>query len=512
MTRLRATAATLAALTLAACDKPRADPRLAEVSAPVHLTVRVIDRPREVDCSGELGPDWVKCKLSRSDREGCVYLEAGEAADKPELLPPADARNATRCWALEGRSGVHVLTRAPHRRAKIHLEPPSPGAHEQRVVIDLGEAGHLLFLREGRVFALQTLWSSEAGRRFPAGAEPDWAKVPSMLGVLEVVFFVVSDEELDRLLAETPDGVKVLEAAVHRGLATVFAVEDLDRVLARLPAAARRDVRDALLEHVRANDNASAWDWFAAHPEEQHRDFVDAVTEAATLDVMEPTLMTTLERLAPERLGEVACHALEMAWLDGNEGYADFSQTKVALALIARHKLPCPWVRPLLTLAQCNEALRCDAHPDDGRVAPLCDEAAQARALEQALAPPELDVETPPDDASVAPADGGAPLSVEEQLMLDEQAWGPLLLAAARQQGPLPADFALREARFTYAVRYTVPDAQEDLDPCRSAPEEPSAWACRLPATITRSRRDDCALVIDDAKKTVTLTGRLPPE
>ncbi|MFZ5446725.1 MAG: hypothetical protein ACOZQL_42450 [Myxococcota bacterium] len=499
---MRRAAAALVLLVATGCERARLDPRLAEVTTPLHVTVRVIDRAVVKDCSGASGLDWVACRLSRAEREGCVYVETGAAADQPQAAvpePPVEENtssgghpqvlvgNFSRCFTIE-REGVRLLTHTPLRRAKLHVE-----AGGQRTLVDLGESGHVLYFREGRVFAVEQLWTTEAARTFPFGATPDWTKVPSALGVLHLVNFSVSDAELDAMLAETRDGAQVLEESLLRGLSTAaWSVEDLDRMLRRLPDAGRKHVREALLERVRLNDSPPALEWFESHPDEQRADFVEAVSEAAALDAVDPALMRLLARFAPDRVAELACHGVERAWLDGSEGFVDFSMARVSFAVLARQRLACPWVLPVLTLAQCNPALRCDPDLDDELPGPLCSEKDQRLAVERALS---LDEPTDDDDG-----------------LFEEEGWGPLLLAAARAQGPLPADFALREARYTYTRHYTVPEANAELDPCRTLTEDAALWACRLPANITRSRRDDCALVVDDARKTLTLTGKLPPE
>ena len=86
-----------------------------------------------------------------------------------------------------------------------------------------------------------------------------------------------------------------------------------------------------------------------------------------------------------------------------------------------------------------------------------------------------------------------------------EYDWGRLLIAAAQLQGPLPASFTRANERRQYALAYAFKGPQVD-DTCRHLDEEPAEWACRLPTSISGSSTEWCRLVIDDTKKTLTLT------
>ena len=67
--------------TLCACGKERPDPRLAELTTPVHVTVGH-RRAGGRTCAGSL-TEQATCLFSRAERHGCVYVEGGSRRRHP---------------------------------------------------------------------------------------------------------------------------------------------------------------------------------------------------------------------------------------------------------------------------------------------------------------------------------------------------------------------------------------------------------------------------------------------
>lgn len=481
------TGAAALVFTLCACGKERPDPRLAEVMSPLHVTVRVIDAPVARECTGTTF-EQVSCLVSRAERQGCVYVEVGQAADAPLRARAPDAR---RCRLMELVGERAVLANQPGRKATLFVEPG-----DERVVVDLGESLHAIYLRDGKLRLAKRLWEGAATRPStllqPDGAL-NWSHIPPFLSVMgSIDLLTLSETELDTLVAKTPGGRAALKHAV---LAMTNEADTLgvawSLALSKLDPADRAEVREVLVLDV-ANGNEGALNWFLNRPDEQKPDFVDALDHALAFDSLDASVgLLALLPLAPKRAQRLACEVIERSWHDntGTESYGFIPPDPVALAVIASQRAKCPWVLPLLEQHPCDWELQCDPDIDDQVETPLCTPAQSAVAVERTLHP--------------------KPVTLDED-EADLPSWGPLLLAAVLVQGPLPPAFKAAHDRRRYALTWGFKGPEED-DPCRGTMEEPPDWACRLPLTVTTSSWEGCRLVLDDAKMTMTVTP-LPQE
>lgn len=287
-------------LTLCACGKERPDPRLAELTTPVHVTVRVIDAPIEKHCEGTAYEQF-KCMVSRADRQGCVYVEVGAAADTPELRKTPDA---ARCMTMRGESSDRVvLFDGPGRKAKLTID-----ASKTRIVVELADSVHALYLRDSHLVIQRNLGGTATGGLSPIGnlimvpggvgntglgglgatgtgvvapdGTVDWSRVPAFLSVLdEAQLISLTEEELDTLIAETPSGRDALKTSL---LAMTDSASLADKAWARavskLDPADQKQLRNALLTQISVG-SSGALEWFDAHPEEQKADFIDALAD-----------------------------------------------------------------------------------------------------------------------------------------------------------------------------------------------------------------------------------------
>jgi hypothetical protein len=470
------------ACALGACGRERADPRLAEVTSPLHVTVRVVDAPVARTCTGTT-LEQLGCFTSRAEREGCVYVELGASADAPEKSKQPDAH---RCGLmhLPGLSGDRALLRnTPGRKATLYVEPGG-----ERVVVDLPESTHAIYVRGGHLQVNRKLWDEgkPAAMLRPDGTL-NWSLVPPYLAVLgERELTALSEEELDSLLAQTPGGKAALKESLVSLTSSADALgETWTMALSKLEPSDHVYLRQALLDGVSSGTDG-ALSWFLHRPEEQGPDFIDVLEEAVSSSSSDPaTGLLALLNLAPARAEKLACDQLEQKWHEntGSDSYGFISPDTASLAVIASQRSKCPWVIPLLERNPCAWELRCDPDMDDKKETPLCTAAQSATTLQQTLAP----------DDDLELNDEGLPT------------WGALMLAAALVQGPLPPAFKLANERRLYAPEYTFKGDEAD-DRCRELVEQPPDWACRLPVTITTSTNEGCRLVLDDKKKTMTLT------
>ncbi len=468
-------------VTLWSCNRTRTDPRVGELKGPLHVVVRVIDVPAQLDCASV--DDWkeqLTCRVTRGPRTGCTYVEFGADADAPLQRTSVTADD---CSALPG-SRTRV---AQQPLKKVALFTDAAG---QRVVLSAGPQVWAFFVKDGAVLDVRELGddedrASDVSVKVPLmrAGQPDWAMVPSMLWLAPRHPEHFTDAELDALVAATPDGVRVFNDAVGSALRTRQLVPsslEWARYAKRLDATGRERVRDALLELVRNGDEEAAA-WAAGNEDVPRAQLVEALVGA--LDGVEygsAMLMEALVRLAPEHAALLACSQLETLWLN-EEAYEDLTFSAAALALIAREKLKCPWVTPWLERLSCSWQLREDVDDNDDANEPLLSAAHKAKVLASMFVP-------------------------DADAYEDDERWAAALLLAAEAQGPLPPEFLKRNLRRTYRHVYTFKGAKED-DACRHTAQPPSEWACRIPLGITQVYRDGCAMKLDDASQTMTLTG-----
>ncbi len=462
-------------LVLCACARDRADPRLAEITTPLHATIRVIDAPRERTCAGTF-VEQLTCLTTRAARQGCVYIEVGAAADAPEFRRQADP---IRCVFMDGLDNRATLAHQPARKATLFVDPTG-----ERLVVDLVDSVHAVYLRKGQLVTYRHLWDGPTTR--PGGLmRPDgtlnWALIPPYLAVLDALRLeALSEAELDDLLATTSEGKNALKQSLRDVMESSDVVGDhVARALLKLDEVDRVQLKEHLFKRLASGDFGMLA-WFLAHPEQQTPEFLSALERGVTTVSGEDIAgMLALGRLAPERAERIACESLEQTWLrNRSDGYVSFSPDEAALGMIVSRKSKCPWVMPLLEQNTCSQELRCDPFADDHLQTPLCTAAQSASALRRTFDPEAEPVESD---------------------------WGALLIAAAQLQGPLPASFKFASDRRQYALSYTFLGSEAD-DPCRHLSLEPAAWGCNLPAPISAATIESCRLVIDDTKKTLTLT------
>jgi hypothetical protein len=494
-------------LLLAACAQERTHPRLAELTSPVHITVRNVDAPEEKDCSKAASwSDRLSCWTASASRRGCTYASVGEAADLPiAFTGPAQASH---CQSQVLRPGVALLTRGPRKNARLFVD-----GSNSRVVVSFDDEGWVLFLDKGRLVTEEQLWDDSLvpvrtsatpppGKTRPLlpDGSPDWSRVPTLLSHLDAVRFDLTDAQLDALMRSDPDPQTHLRDALVRGGRLMLDVEAFDRALARLDEPRKKGVVDSLREGV-VDGNSLAMDWFRKHPRYE-REYEEALLEALRNGALfEPETLEEVARRAPAGLAAATCGLLEEQWHEGAtdaEGLT-FERVSVPLALTARLKLKCPWVVPLLESAMCDGTLRCVPPPGDddplpaGDLAeqqrPLCSDADQAAALARAFRSPtdeELEDDRLPIDA------------------LDD--WGPLLLAAARVQGPLPAKVVARNERRSWKWKFVPPPGEEDGADNTCLDLDLARWVCLLPDGIAISTQAGCRLDLDARARTITFT------
>ncbi len=473
-------------LALCACGKERPDPRLAEITTPVHATVRVIDAPIERTCTGSFVDQFV-CLTLRAERRGCVYLEVGTAADTPERNKQPDPE---RCHQMTVTGNRATLVTLPARKATLFVDPAG-----ERLVIDLVDSMHAAWLRKGQLVVSRKLWDGPTMR--PSGlVRPDgtlnWFLIPPYLAVLdERLLAELTEAELDALLATTPDGKRALRQSLSEVLSSSRVVgDDWSLALSKLDEADRALLRKHLLESLASGD-VGPLPWFLARPEEQTADFISALEQGLTSPAADTTPeLLALLKLAPKRAEVIACGMLEKVWhinhAAGYDAYDPVPPDATALAVIITLESKCPWVMPLLEQRTCAWELRCDPDLDDHRETPLCTAAQSAQAIKRTLDADSMEW-TDDDDAQL------------------DSDWGRLLIPAAQVQGPLPASFKRSNERRQYALEYTFKGFEAD-DSCRQLSEEPQEWACRLPTSINVSTTESCRLVVDDTMKTLTVT------
>ncbi|MFT3713584.1 MAG: hypothetical protein QM817_38495 [Archangium sp.] len=485
----------LPGLLISACAQERTHPRIAEATTPVHVTVRVVDAEVQKVCDQPNFTDKVSCWFSKSAREGCTYVSVGEAADLPIAF--TGAATVSHCDFQRMRPGAAVLTRAPKKAARIFFDPA-----KSRAIVHLGDEGWLLFLKDQRLLTEEQVWNegmAAASRPLLADDTPDWSRMPTLLSHLDAVSFDLSSPEFDLLMKTDPLPEQHLRDALIRGGRLLLDIAAFDRAMKRLKEADQQQVVDSLAMAVRDGDTL-ALDWFKEHPQHE-KALADALLEGLRDgSVTDPALLSELLRLDPKGLDVAACETLESSWHDRLEsGYFDGPTEAVtaSLVVIVTHKSKCDWVMPLLEASVCNTELRCgkpqseetDYDPLRDAQKPLCTDAEQNKALKR---------------NTVAPKD-----DAPEEEYTQYEDWGPLLLSAAKVQGPVPPLVAQHNARRLYAWRFRTKSgkvqSEEDAeyDSCKSAESSPDRWVCMLPLNISKARRGSCTLEVDDEKKTV---------
>ena len=468
-------------LVLAACSRERTDARIAEVLTPLHVTVRVIDTPLPKNCTGTLR-EQVSCLLTRAERQGCVYVEVGPGAETPLRSRPSEV---DRCSTV-GSSYRRALTAQPLHKATLFVEPGG-----ERAVVDLVQGLHVIYSDKGEltgVIPLFTGGTPPPGFIRPEGSV-DWSQVPPLLSALsdqQLEAFTVAD--FDALLAKTPRAQDALTEVLVERASNAGAGWDL--AFSRLDQSHRESARDAMLREVERGSDA-ALQWFMKHEEQRVPELVPAILSSIDGDrYVISTALPQLFVLDPASAEKAACEQLEFHWHDALQNPIDYESSPkpdgVLLAVLMARHAKCPWVMPVLLRDPCSWQLNCDPDIEDQNETPLCTAEQAQKPLQRALHPEEEEDESAEADEAISD-------------------YGALLMTSARQQGPLPASFALAQERRRYPATYTFEGAEED-DPCRELTVHVGTLACQLPQAITTTRTGGCKVVIDDVKKTITLS------
>ncbi len=489
----------LAVVSLGCTRKDRPHARVAELTTPVHITVRTIDYPDKTACAAGGPLERLKCWVTPA-RVGATYVEVGPAADLPMVTLGTLNDDLV---ALSGRADSRVLVQRPLKKVTLVPDPALP----ERVVVDCGELGLVLFLRGQSLDDLRIVWDERgAAPRLPSG-ELDWARVPHPPPPpLDLVS--ASQPELEAL-SKTAEGQAQLEVAVNAWISVEGDLDDAHFVAAcaLLPAEARHELELQYLEAV-ATGSTSVRLWFERHPERKTPAYTDALLRSLEdTSWQNPELLTALVRLKPPGLIEKACAQVEQAFFNAETDWDFYLKTEAvgALAILAHERARCPWVLPLLERVKCHEALTClpldaptEPEDEDGRPRPgkaLCTAEERRGVVERLFG------ESKGEDENL-------------DLFLDGDpgwGWGAMLLTAAEAQGPLPATFLKQTGRRAYLPVFRHP-TDEALDSCRDLYDiTPAQWACHVPANLGVSARFGCRLEIDDVKKTLTLTSVPPP-
>ncbi|MGV3620329.1 MAG: hypothetical protein ACO1OB_05915 [Archangium sp.] len=193
---MRATALWCAVL-LVGCQRAKPDPRLLEVKTPAHVTVRVIDTPKPVDCS--TATNWRErftCTVTPAPRVGCTYVEAGDDADSPLLRKNVSTAD---CATLGG----HRTMLAPKPMPSVALEFD---ANASRAALQVDAEEWILFLHRG-----QLVQARVAGKHRPITTMKRssdggvlWNTVPQLLTLSAQLPEAFTDSELDELFVSTP--------------------------------------------------------------------------------------------------------------------------------------------------------------------------------------------------------------------------------------------------------------------------------------------------------------------
>lgn len=468
----------LVVLVLTGCPRlERPHPRLAEATSPMHVTVRTLDLP-DADCDTSV-MSRVGCWV-RPKRTGVTYVEVGASADEP--LKTKGRREDLE--VLELRSNTHVMLRAPQKRATIEFDPEwTSDGGPNRVAVSAGEDGVVLFVKDNVLTHAESGWDETShAPRLPDGGL-NWAALPRPPRELPSVDLDTMTADEIAAFAKEPDGLEALVEGLRLDISLDLELahpENVERVWALADETQRAHLREEVLSAAR--QGLGRYLAFVAH----HRELQDAELEAAMFEGLETPMLglgTTLPSMAlthlPKLAGEVACRVIEAATLGADlEGGSLEDTSPQALALVARLKVSCPWVRPLLERARCRPELSC-APEESTAIFGLCSELQRKDAVETALS------------AQLAG-------NYEESAHV----WAPALLEAARTQGPLPAEFGRRWERRTYHRKVSMDESGE---PCVDD-ERLARWLCELPLDVTRSTLGECRLEVDDQKATVTVT------
>lgn len=452
---------------MAGCRRERTHPRLAELTSPFLVTVRTVDAPRS--CDGLTGVDKATCTASPG-REGCTFVAVGSNADLP--LAYTGPMRKEHCDEQRTRSHTVMLAEQPLKSARLFIDERG-----ERVFVDVETDGWVLFVRDGKLLTSRQLWDDRVSaplRPVLADGSPDWPAVPTLLATWEPTAGLLSGLTLADVMKDDPDPqenlVLALAGSSYRYDAVGFA-----EAWALLDQPHRDRALRAALDQVKAGEDLSSW--FRTRDDflPQYRRALLSALEHGQLT--QPTQLNDVAEADPVALQSAACGLIETAYLGAAPAEWD-EPPPVALALIAKKKLKCPWVLSWLERRTCDLSLCCQA--EDAAFDP---EHRWGLCTQQQL------------DAAVTGAFREAPLDeliTGDGFDLDEHP-GELLLAAAAAQGPLPADFVKRTARRSYAGQ-APPE-------CTGLPRPVGDWACGLPATLTASSQEQCRLRIDDAAK-----------
>ena len=518
----------LTALAGCQCDEPKAAPRMRGVIVAEHKSPRIAVRSYEDQvpspgCS-PTGLANLLCAF-QTEQHTCSWLEVGAEVDSqgPVLVPVA-LRTRDHPCTKPAPSAQHA--RVDDRALRPGEVTITVDDDDRRIRID--ETGvkdaWVFYLFEGELMAPEGSYRHVAGSPGldrdpdggPVGEPPAFREqVPNFLWSLEPGGRRRLLDEIRKREGEGAIGDLLL---LRRG-------DSLDEPwfseFERLPPAEQHAVLGVLEERLMDDDHFEL-QWFLEHPALQPAAFGDLLAAAVERSIgtgLSPPdgFLEELVRRRDRRAGPLACQILERSYGNHvNTGeYDSIERETPALGAIAALKTPCSTLGLLLELNPCNAELRCLAPGTDAGT-PV----------------DELDSETPERISQI-------PLCAVEQTNAEVESFlgdphdvidGRLLLAAARTQGALPAEFVLRNARRLYAIERPDGGAAaraEDADvaphadiddtfnpkptpPIKYSKLNPKKILCKLRPSLTTVVLGDCRVTIDDKRRKVTVRQLVP--
>lgn len=483
-----------------ACSRRTKDPLLAEVTTPLHVSVRVHELNSEGSCRDVTGFDRFACWFG-SRRPACLYVELGDS-------PVTEVGDC----ALSSVGDRVLVDKVNERNVELKVD-----ATGERVAVRSGGRWSIFYLEQG--WALQKLSVPVS-----PGATFDWATIEPVEQHLSDLY-ALSEGDRHQRIARRMTALSGANAMIDfLVVSQAGSYADWKKEFDSLSAEGQQTVRTRLNAKLSLDGgvNEAPWVFLADHPELQSEGFGDQVV-AFTSDLErrfeeDNDVDWAIEELYREhhpQAGRLACRTLEREFLSQNftesPEYeftgASSIQSATSLATIALTRTPCPWVRQWFDSHTCSVPLNCTVASDGGVVEPddsaetqqvLCSAKESALALSKwqgLIARPQPD----PDTLTIDLPDETPEL-------------GALYLAALTVQGEPPN--LVRRARSFYPL--VTPKGLRDLgafdEPCQRIVNNGSFGneLCTLPLELTHFVVFSCEVTVDDARKQIVLRAVAP--
>ncbi len=483
-------------LALPACTKrPKTDPLLAEVTTPIHVTVRA--HTLRGSCTGREGFDRVQCWFAGS-RAGVTYLEVGAAADAP-LDPSVDPDAVVRLSAFGARVS---LENTVLRNVAVQVDDRG-----ERVAVFNGGGWFVYFLEDGQVLS----------RTSVARPTLDWSAFPIEAQFNDMLIHARGAQR-ERLLRRQQASFG--EPGLIDYLSTLpDNRQEWDLLYATLSPVGRDAVEKRLVDQLDGGEGP--WEFFLTRPQLQPRDFSERVAAQAlslTAEGDGAWVWPQLVRSHHPAAAALACEAIHRAFIESlfsnetmGEVIVDPLQANTGpLAVIALTHGSCDWVTRWVDDWVCGAPLTCpppqpsgEEDPDSAGLSgeqphdndPLCTAADVDAGLTRWLAQTE--------PLQLGATDGG---EADEASDETPPPLGALFVGAMLVQDRQPV--LTRRQRATYAVMTPKGSTKpEDLDPaCRTLVDQQVFRSlCSLPMNLTEFDFRGCHVKVDDARKRVVL-------